>query len=264
MIHLTTGAARRSSSRACARAPIPSLFREFSAPVHVQSDLTPEDRLFLIGRDPDPFNRWEAAQQVALAMLERATAAIRARRDAGASIRASPRSLQRLADNDELDPAFRALALQLPSEIDIAQAIGRDIDPDAIHRARRALQAYLGRAIGETVARGRRALGADAGLFARTPTAPAAAPSRMPPGACWSPSGAMDGADLARALSTRPRTSPTGSRRSAFSSITGSTAPTTRSTASTPAIATMRWCSTNGSPCRRRRRATPRSTASRR
>ena len=57
--------------------PIPSLFREFSAPVHVQSDLTPEDRLFLIGRDPDPFNRWEAAQQIALAMLERATAAIR-------------------------------------------------------------------------------------------------------------------------------------------------------------------------------------------
>ena len=63
--------------------PIPSLFREFSAPVQVQSDLTPEDRLFLIGSDPDPFNRWEAAQQIALAMLERATAAIRARRGAG-------------------------------------------------------------------------------------------------------------------------------------------------------------------------------------
>ncbi len=130
---------------------IPSLFREFSAPVQVQSDLTPEERLFLIGRDPDPFNRWEAAQQVALGMLERATAALRA----GATPEFDPRfaeELQRLADNDELDPAFRALALQVPSEIDIAQAIARDIDPDAIYRARLALQASLGQAIGNAVA----------------------------------------------------------------------------------------------------------------
>ena len=131
--------------------PIPSLFREFSAPVHVRSDLTMEDRLFLVGRDPDPFNRWEAAQQIALSMLSRAAAAIRA----GARPDFDPRfaeELQRLAENDELDPAFRALALQLPSEIDIAQAIGRDIDPGAIYEARRLLQASLGRDIGGAVA----------------------------------------------------------------------------------------------------------------
>ena len=131
--------------------PIPSLFREFSAPVHVKSDLTPEDQLFLIGRDPDPFNRWEAAQRVALLMLSRATAALRK----GMTPDFDPRfaeELQRLAENDELDPAFRALALQLPSEIDIAQAIGRDIDPDAIYEARRMLQASLGREIGDAVA----------------------------------------------------------------------------------------------------------------
>jgi aminopeptidase N len=60
--------------------------------------------------------------------------------------------MARLAENDDLDPAFRALALTLPSEIDVAQAIGREIDPDAVHNARRALQASLGAQIGQRVA----------------------------------------------------------------------------------------------------------------
>ena len=69
VIHLTKGSQEVVFEGVRAR-PIPSLFREFSAPVNVQSDLTPEDRLFLIGHDPDPFNRWEAAQKIALSMLE--------------------------------------------------------------------------------------------------------------------------------------------------------------------------------------------------
>jgi aminopeptidase N len=149
VLHLTAGSAEVIFEGV--RAPaIPSLFRGFSAPVHVQSDLDPPERLFLIGRDPDPFNRWEAAQQIALEMLQNATAAIRA----GHAPSFDPRfgeEMARLADNDELDPAFRALALTLPSETDVAQAIGREIDPDAVHRARRALQAALGAQIGRTV-----------------------------------------------------------------------------------------------------------------
>jgi aminopeptidase N len=131
--------------------PIPSLFRAFSAPVHVASDLTPEDRLFLIGQDPDPFNRWEAAQQIALAMLVAAAKTHRPGVAPDFDLRLAD-ALQRLAANAELDPAFRALALGLPSETDIAQAIGRDLDPDAVHAARHALQALLGREIGNAVA----------------------------------------------------------------------------------------------------------------
>jgi aminopeptidase N len=126
-------------------------FREFSAPVHVQADLTGEDRLFLIGSDPDPFNRWEAAQQIAVSMLARAADAIRD----GETPVFDPRfaaELGRLAQDEDLDPAFRALALTLPSETDVAQAIGREVDPDAIHAARRALQSSLRREIGTIVA----------------------------------------------------------------------------------------------------------------
>jgi aminopeptidase N len=150
VLNLTTGSAEVVFQGVRARA-VPSLFREFSAPVHVQSDLSTEERLFLLGRDPDPFNRWEAAQQLALTMLESATATIRA----GESPSFDPRfgeELGRLADDDGLDPAFRALALALPSEIDIAQGIGRNIDPDAIHAARRALEVQLGQKIGPLVA----------------------------------------------------------------------------------------------------------------
>jgi aminopeptidase N len=53
VLHLTTGSAEVVFQGV--RAPaVPSLLREFSAPVHVQSNLSTEERLFLLGRDPDP------------------------------------------------------------------------------------------------------------------------------------------------------------------------------------------------------------------
>ncbi|MYZ48873.1 aminopeptidase N [Propylenella binzhouense] len=145
VLHLTTETAEIVFEGVKAR-PVPSLLRGFSAPVLLRSDLTTEDRLFLIGHDPDPFSRWEAAQSIALAALEAGAAEIAA----GGAPSFDPRfaeALGRLAANDELDPAFRALALTLPGEGDVAQAIGKDVDPDAIHAARVALQAAVGRAV---------------------------------------------------------------------------------------------------------------------
>jgi len=48
-----------------------------------------------------------------------------------------------LADQS-LEPAFIAEALAPPSEADIAREIGRDVDPDAIFRARAALRTLMG------------------------------------------------------------------------------------------------------------------------
>ncbi|MBA3518932.1 MAG: aminopeptidase N [Rhizobiales bacterium] len=198
VIHLTSGSAELVFDGVKARA-VPSIFRGFSAPVHIQSDLSPEDRLFLTGRDPDPFNRWEAAQEIALGMLASATDAVRA----GGKPSFDPRfaeELARIADNDELDPAFRALALSLPSETDIAQAIGRDVDPDAIHGARRALLADLGARIGDVVA-------AAAGRSAQgQPYSPDAdnAGRRALTHAAWglgAAGGLMDGSELIRLYS---------------------------------------------------------------
>jgi len=51
------------------------------------------------------------------------------------------------AANDDLDPGYRAQFLFLPSESDIARIIGRDVDPLAIHLARKALRKAIGTAL---------------------------------------------------------------------------------------------------------------------
>ena len=53
-------------------------------------------------------------------------------------------ALAAMLEDARLEPAFVALALMPPGEGDIAREIGRDIDPDAIHRARKALRAEIG------------------------------------------------------------------------------------------------------------------------
>ncbi len=57
--------------------PIPSLFRGFSAPVRVEINRQPGDLLVLAGHDPDPFNRWQALQDVEIDLLKRSVAGIR-------------------------------------------------------------------------------------------------------------------------------------------------------------------------------------------
>ncbi|WP_020177976.1 aminopeptidase N [Methylopila sp. M107] len=122
--------------------PVPSLFRNFSAPVKLDSDLTDDDLLFLAGHDGDPFNRWQSTQTVALRHLVTATAAIRD----GGTVPVDPRladAVGRAFAPDETDCAFAAQVASLPSEGDVARQIGHDVDPDAIHRARNALKVAL-------------------------------------------------------------------------------------------------------------------------
>lgn len=121
---------------------VPSLLRGFSAPVILESDLAADDRLFLLARDSDPFSRWEAAQSLATASLVELTKAAREGRTATADT-ALIGALGAVAGNAALDPAFRALVLQLPSEGDIAREIGRDVDPAAIAAARAALKQQI-------------------------------------------------------------------------------------------------------------------------
>ena len=40
-----------------AERPVPSLFRGFSAPVRVETDLSDDDLFFLLAHDSDEFNR---------------------------------------------------------------------------------------------------------------------------------------------------------------------------------------------------------------
>lgn len=116
--------------------PIPSILRDFSAPVVLERAVPASERAFLLAHDTDPFNRWEAGRSLAKdVMLQMVTD----------GVEPAPGWLDALAQvafDDNLDPAFRALVLRLPGEDDMAQtlhAAGHMPDPDRIHAARRAM-----------------------------------------------------------------------------------------------------------------------------
>ncbi|WP_132252562.1 aminopeptidase N [Methylobacterium segetis] len=148
--------------------PVPSLFQGFSAPVRLEIALDDAERLALLRHDSDPFNRWQAAQSVAMRLLlDRAAAGSPEADEAGPSAQAYAAALGGLLDTEALaDPAFAALVLGLPGEGEIANEIGRDVDPDAVHRARQTLRRHLGRSLRGRLSGLREALApADGGPF---------------------------------------------------------------------------------------------------
>jgi aminopeptidase N len=133
--------------------PIPSLLRDFSAPVRLTANLDLAQIEFLMLHDSDPFNRWQAAQSYATSLL---TAAARAGNVIdladGKEARHLAEALARGASADTFPAAYRAELLKMPSESDIARELGRDVDTDAVRARREALRTTLGRRMRETLA----------------------------------------------------------------------------------------------------------------
>ena len=127
--------------------PVLSLLRGFSAPIRLEADLSEDDLLTLVAHDTDSFNRWQASQTLAIRLLIRSTAAIRAGQPAIFEP-AYASAIRQMLESATADPAFAAQGLSLPSEADLAREIATDVDPDAIHSAREALRAALGAALG--------------------------------------------------------------------------------------------------------------------
>ncbi len=126
--------------------PVPSLLRGFSAPVIVERAVAPGERAFLLAHDRDSFNRWEAGRAAALALL--------AERSGSPDAAADPAwlgALCEVADDEGLDPAFRALLLGLPGDDEIIAhmaSVGRVPDPLAVHAARQAVTVAVAEALG--------------------------------------------------------------------------------------------------------------------
>jgi aminopeptidase N len=125
--------------------PVPSLLRDFSAPVTLEFDYTDAELAFLMAHDSDPFNRWEAGQRLATRRLLALIKQVRAG-DAVPDESALSDALRATLNDTALDPAFRELAVTLPSETMIAEQLDV-IDPQAIHAARQALRRALAKAL---------------------------------------------------------------------------------------------------------------------
>jgi aminopeptidase N len=121
-----------------------SLFRGFSAPVKLKGQ-SPARLAFLAAKDSDLFNRWDALQQYAIAVLLDAVAA----HQAGQAFRLDnglQTAFAAILAEAARDPAFTAEALPLPAESLLADEM-EVVDPDAIHAVREAARAALGRAL---------------------------------------------------------------------------------------------------------------------
>ncbi len=122
--------------------PVPSLLRDFSAPVYLEFDYTPEQLTLLLAHESDSFNAWEAGQRLASTLILDAAAAIAAGREAlwPESYTAACRRL--LQTQAQRGAAFVAEALTLPGESTLAEMLSL-VDPDALHAARNALRRHL-------------------------------------------------------------------------------------------------------------------------
>ena len=127
--------------------PVVSLNRGFSAPVNLTINSSAGDQLFLMANDRDSFNRWEAGQirsrELILSAIGGTAPAAQLDRYADA--------LEKLLTDPSNDDAFKALMLNLPPEADIAAAIGRDVDTDAVLVARDSVRAALGVRLGSVL-----------------------------------------------------------------------------------------------------------------
>lgn len=118
--------------------PVPSLLRDFSAPVRVRYPWTREQMLFLMSHDPDGFNRWDAGQRLAVDVIQ---SLVGAPKDAPVDSRLVT-AYRHLISDSSLDQALVAKMLQLPSEAYLIE-LSENADVPAIHQARERVLKHL-------------------------------------------------------------------------------------------------------------------------
>ncbi|CAH9017807.1 aminopeptidase N [Candidatus Nitrosacidococcus sp. I8] len=122
--------------------PIPSLLRGFSTPVKLHFELSDEERCFLLAHDSDPFNRWEAGQQLAVKIILSLTKYYQEEKSLNVPsifIEAIAKVLENYQTDDQ---SFIAQLLVLPSEHYLSEFM-EVIDPEALYQARTFLRQTL-------------------------------------------------------------------------------------------------------------------------
>ena len=127
--------------------PVPSLGRGFSAPIRLDVDRSAEELAFLMAHDTDPFNRWEAGQELSKRTLLTLVDEVKR----GRALTLDSQLLdafQKVLLDPTLDGSIKALTLGLPSEELLSQELAV-VDPDAVHAARRFVIRELAAALRE-------------------------------------------------------------------------------------------------------------------
>jgi aminopeptidase N len=125
--------------------PLPSLLRDFSAPVKLSYAYTQQQLRFLLQHDEDGFNRWDAGQQLSMRLVQQLIESFQ-RGEALALPKDYIDTWKALLQNASEDPAMSALLLTLPSEAYISENAAV-IDPVAIHHVRQFMRKTLAEAL---------------------------------------------------------------------------------------------------------------------
>ncbi len=112
--------------------PVPSLLRDFSAPVRIDYPYTDTEFLLLMAHDSDPFNRWDAGQKILSKYVLSGEVLPSALLDA----------LRKIIKDKKLDAGTKAAMLALPSEGELGLMLmvqGKKSDPVKLYRQRQAV-----------------------------------------------------------------------------------------------------------------------------
>ncbi|KAJ7952282.1 puromycin-sensitive aminopeptidase [Quillaja saponaria] len=114
--------------------PVPSLLRNYSSPIRLESDLTDSDLFFLLANDSDEFNRWEAGQLLARKLMLNLVADFQQNKPLVLNSK-FVHGLKSILSDSSLDKEFVAKAITLPGEGEIMDMM-KVADPDAVHAVR--------------------------------------------------------------------------------------------------------------------------------
>ncbi len=133
-----------------------SVLRNFSAPVLLRQEIDTLTLSFLAKHDTDPFNRWDAVQQLAILAVQAeyrllqpapAESQAQAASSAQSACLALNGAMQRALEQPSLDRAYLATLLTLPSEGFIGEQIDA-LDPTLLRVARHRVLQSLALALG--------------------------------------------------------------------------------------------------------------------
>ena len=130
--------------------PVPSLLRDFSAPVKLNYDYSRDQLMFLMQHDTDGFNRWDAGQNLALDVIYQIMQQIAEGDEPTVDARLIT-AYRTVLKRDDIDYSMLAKMLLLPSVSYIAET--QDvIDIQAISQARSHVQSVLAEALAKDLA----------------------------------------------------------------------------------------------------------------
>ncbi len=122
--------------------PIPSLLRGFSAPVKLFYPYQRDELMFLMAHDSDGFSRWDAAQKLAVDILQEQIESYTPDQPLVLDQRLI-KAYRAVLEEDGLDKAMVSKILTLPSQAYLSE-LAATIDVDGIHAVREFTRKQLG------------------------------------------------------------------------------------------------------------------------